>query len=80
MYCREREKEMMGSNGRFGEVDQILKVGKSKGFWSLEKKKYIEALIETFQTSFLVSLSYISLSSNRPLILFFVFVFVFLII
>jgi hypothetical protein len=35
MYCKEREDGI--SKGRFGEVDQILKVGKSKGFWSSEE-------------------------------------------
>lgn len=30
-------KEKMGSKGRFEEADRLLKVGKSKGFWSSEE-------------------------------------------
>lgn len=49
----------------FEDVDQILKVGKGKGFLLLRRS--IEALIATFQTTFLVVFSYISLSSNYSL-------------
>jgi hypothetical protein len=60
-------KSRVGSK-EFEDVDQILKVGKGEGFWcSIRRRTSIEALTETFQPTFLVSFSYISLSSNNPL-------------